>query len=215
MNALYDDLLVDWFQKNSSDWTKEANNSQLDNKQPEENKQPERVYGVGNGRHGQLADAGRRCPIPQELKQLKMASFVAAGLHCTFMIDQDGQVKACGEGTFGRLGLGSSDDVYQMTNVTGLQGYIIRYINTSKGGDGHTLAISDSGEVLSWGDGDYGKLGHGNNERQRRPKIIETLSNIHVIKAGTGWNHTVVLTKQGKVYSFGYRVFFLKCRILG
>lgn len=27
------------------------------------------------------------------------------------------------------------------------------------GSDGHSLAVTENGEVFSWGDGDYGKLG--------------------------------------------------------
>ena len=36
-------------------------------------------------------------------------------------------------------------------------GYAIVKVATSLGSDGHTLALADSGEVFSWGDGDYGK----------------------------------------------------------
>ena len=41
-----------------------------------------------------------------------------------------------------------------------------------QGSDGHTLALSVEGEVFSWGDGDYGKLGHGSNSTVKMPKLI-------------------------------------------
>ena len=57
---------------------------------------------------------------------------------------------------------------------------------------------------MSFGYGDDGQLGHGDEERQHTPKLIEALRGKKVLQISAGENHSLVLAEGGaEVLSFG------------
>lgn len=74
-----------------------------------------------------------------------------AGQYCTFILHSDGRVTGCGKGSYGRLGLGDSTN--QMSPKSLKFSSPVKNISSSKGSDGHALALTEDGSVYSWGDG--------------------------------------------------------------
>ena len=50
-----------------------------------------------------------------------------------------------------------------------LQGKHIRDIAC---GSGHSAAVTSNGELYTWGQGDHGRLGHGDELIQTKPKVV-------------------------------------------
>ncbi|GIY42322.1 e3 ubiquitin-protein ligase HERC2 [Caerostris extrusa] len=70
----------------------------------------------------------------------------------------DGKVFSWGEGDDGKLGLGNRMSYDRPRLILALKSKRIRDIAC---GSAHSAAISSSGELYTWGLGDYGRLGHG------------------------------------------------------
>jgi len=61
----------------------------------------------------------------------------------------------------------------------------------------------DGNTTWSFGDGDYGKLGLGNSTAKATPAKVEALLGLGVKKVACGTQFTIVLTRDGKVFTWG------------
>lgn len=132
-------------------------------------------YVWGSNSSHQLAEGVvEKIIVPTLSKAFAQAQQSEAGQYCTFIIQFNGQIAACGKGSYGRLGLGDSTNQQQPKRVR--LDCKVKRLSSSKGSDGHTLAMTEDGQVYSWGDGDYGKLGHGNCTTEKEPKLVAALA---------------------------------------
>ena len=102
----------------------------------------------------------------------------------------------------GRLGIGGTESVNQPTLLESLQHVCIKQVAVNSGGK-HCLALSIEGDVYSWGEGDDGKLGHGNKNSVDRPRVIEALRGRDVVGISCGGSHSAAITAAGELYTWG------------
>ncbi|KAI5753838.1 hypothetical protein M8J77_003717 [Diaphorina citri] len=69
----------------------------------------------------------------------------------------------------------------------------------------HTLVLTSSG-VYAWGSSQYGQLGIGLIDQSPHPRIIPALANIRVVSISAGQYHSLAITSQGKLYTWGWGV---------
>ena len=65
------------------------------------------------------------------------------------------------------------------------------------------MAIGKNGEIWSWGDGDYGKLGHGDSTTQKQPVPIDALSSRVIVNADVGHRHSAAISDDGSIFLWG------------
>ncbi|CAA0833153.1 Regulator of chromosome condensation (RCC1) family protein [Striga hermonthica] len=70
-------------------------------------------------------------------------------------------------------------------------------------GPGHSLVVTNGGNVYSFGSNSSGQLGHGNTDEVSRPRLIRSLQGIRIIHAAAGPGRTMLISDTGRVYSFG------------
>ncbi|MQM01729.1 hypothetical protein Taro_034485 [Colocasia esculenta] len=70
-------------------------------------------------------------------------------------------------------------------------------------GPGHSIAVTSSGQVYSFGSNNSGQLGHGTLEEEWRPRLIRSLQGIRIIQAAAGAGRTMLISDAGRVYAFG------------
>ncbi|MFT7800384.1 inhibitor of Bruton tyrosine kinase [Arapaima gigas] len=71
----------------------------------------------------------------------------------------------------------------------------------------HSVFLSQKGQVFTCGHGQGGRLGHGDEQTYLVPRLVEGLLSHRCSQVAAAKDHTVVLTEEGYVYTFGLNTF--------
>ena len=70
----------------------------------------------------------------------------------------------------------------------------------------HSMAVTATGRLYTFGGGGNGQLGHGDAQRQQTPKLVDALANTQVVAVAAGTYHSLAATSDGKAFSWVFKV---------
>ncbi|MBA0749221.1 hypothetical protein Gogos_003170, partial [Gossypium gossypioides] len=158
----------------------------------------------GRNQNGQLGlGSTEDSLVPQKIQAFQGISIkmVAAGAEHTAAVSEEGALYGWGWGRYGNLGLGDRNDRLVPEKVSTLNG---EKMNMVACGWRHTISVSDTGRLYTYGWSKYGQLGHGDFEDHLVPHKVESLADSFIKQIAGGWRHTMALTSDGKLYGWGW-----------
>ena len=161
------------------------------------------VYSFGYGGSGAHGHGNEDQHSPAVIKALQGVRFcgIAAGMCYSLAVSEAGAVYSFGCGDSGALGHGHELDQH-IPKIIAWPQQGVRICAVSAG-DGHSLTLSEEGVVYSFGCGENGKLGHGNQKDYHAPTCIKALKHVRICAVSAGCSHSLLLSEAGTVYSFG------------
>lgn len=121
---------------------------------------------------------------------------ISGGQHHTILLDSEGTVHSLGRTDYGRLGRG--EDCEESHEPGAVESLKDEKIDRIAAGSSVSLALTDKGEVYSWGMGSNLQLGTGDEDDVLTPEKMggKQLENRKVIAISAGGQHTLLLAKD-------------------
>nr|XP_040149188.1 E3 ISG15--protein ligase HERC5 [Ictidomys tridecemlineatus] len=139
-------------------------------------------------------------PKFQSILQEKYIIQITCGDYHSLALSKGGELFAWGQNLHGQLGV---ERIFPFTPipqmVENLAGVPLVQISA---GEAHSMALSMSGNVYSWGKNNFGQLGLGHTKNRAVPCLIETPDNKKVEFLACGGSHAALLTQDGLMFTF-------------
>ncbi|ESR43037.1 hypothetical protein WN944_004548 [Citrus x changshan-huyou] len=136
----------------------------------------------------------------------KIKHMATSGMH-TAAITESGELYTWGrdEGE-GRLGLGPGrgpNEAGGLSIPSKVKALPVPVAAVSCGGF-FTMVLTEEGQLWNWGANSNYELGRGDRVGGWKPKLLPNLEDVRIIQIANGGYHSLALTDDGKVFSWGY-----------
>ena len=164
-----------------------------------------RVWTCGSGQYGQLGHGDTVSKLVLTLVGEEQIAMVAAGSSHSVALGTEGRVRTWGMGKDGQLGHNDQENRLVPTLLAGeaLGAAVVVFVAA---GRCHTVLVTNTGALWTWGCGRNGRLGLGDIANRLAPTLVgagEAFGESHVLTAACGTQHTLAVTKDGTLWSWG------------
>eukprot|EP00936_MAST-01D_sp_MAST-1D-sp1_P001484 g1484.t1 len=171
---------------------------------------------LGHGERGYFPESDEHTPKSVRKLRSRRVVTISAGKAHSLCVTETGELWSFGSGNDGALGhkraekLGANSQAYatEFTHSHALPKMVLGLVAQQPvaviaAGYKHSLLVCRQGALYSFGCGEDGRLGHGDTQNCQMPQRVKALESIAVADAAAGDRHSLVLSADGTVYSFG------------
>jgi alpha-tubulin suppressor-like RCC1 family protein len=180
---------------------------------------PGQLYAFGNNRFGELGNPANNHtsepnPVPALVSppgESGPITQAAAGANFSLAVTSAGELFAFGENDYGELGNTTNNENLFAANPTPTQVSLpgeLGPVTQVAAGALHSLAVTSTGQLYTFGNNWAGELGNPANYRTEQPNPTPTLVTLPgasgpVTQVAAGGFHSLAVTSTGQLYAFG------------
>lgn len=165
------------------------------------------LYSCGNNEVGQLGRIDDRSKSNYPVAAVEtfkgcVISAIACGVQHSMALDEWGQPFSWGSDDMGQLGSMLGQSFQSKPKI--IKCLATKNVIQIACGEYHSLALTNNGEMYTWGANSFGQCGLGyTTKKESTPKLISTMIGVPIAKIACGGNHSFALSKSGAVYGWG------------
>lgn len=159
----------------------------------------------GDNSYGQLGDGtttNRSTPVEIRLPAaITITELATGGLYHSLALTDEGHLLSWGRNNYGQVGDGTDRDRVRPRYVD-----LPEDVTVTQAGVGgwHSLAVTEGGRVLSWGQNTFGQLGDSTKTARNAPTHVTLAEDTTVAEVATGSQyHSLARTTDGRVLAWG------------
>jgi alpha-tubulin suppressor-like RCC1 family protein len=139
-------------------------------------------------------------PVAVSLPSGTTVTALSGGAYHSLALTSTGQVLAWGYNGQGQLGNGTLTSSLTPVGVSLPSGTTVTAVAA---GENHSLAVTSTGQVMTWGYNVYGQLGNGTTTNSSTPVAVSLPTGTTATAVAGGGYHSLALTSTGQILAWG------------